>query len=83
MQGAPFAIRRFAGEVPAGTPPKKLPPKPNRAKEKNDEHDFKGAHDGCLAGGRFILSTGDQCGRDTREENIFAMVEVCKTYGKY
>jgi uroporphyrinogen decarboxylase len=26
--------------------------------------------------GGFVLSTGDQCGRDTPDENIFAMVEV-------
>lgn len=41
------------------------------------------AIDDAGAGGRFILSTGDQCGRDTPEENIFAMVDVCKNYGKY
>ena len=34
-------------------------------------------------GGGFILSTGDQCGRDTPDENIFKMVEVCKEYGRY
>jgi uroporphyrinogen decarboxylase len=34
-------------------------------------------------GGGFLLSTGDQCGRDTPDQNIFAMVEVCKTYGRY
>ncbi|MGE5680715.1 MAG: uroporphyrinogen decarboxylase family protein [Bacillota bacterium] len=33
--------------------------------------------------GGFILSTGDQCGRDTPEANIFKMVETAKTYGKY
>ena len=33
--------------------------------------------------GGFILSTGDQCGRDTPEENIFKLVEVCKKYGNY
>jgi len=33
--------------------------------------------------GGFILSTGDQCGRDTPDENIFAMIEVAKTYGRY
>jgi hypothetical protein len=32
---------------------------------------------------RYGLSTGDQCGRDTPEENIFKLVEVAKTYGKY
>ena len=34
-------------------------------------------------GGRFILSTGDQCGRDTPDENLFAMIETARTYGKY
>jgi uroporphyrinogen decarboxylase len=33
--------------------------------------------------GGFILSTGDQCGRDTPDENIFKLVEVAKTYGGY
>ncbi len=41
------------------------------------------AIDDAGAGGGFILSTGDQCGRDTPDENIFAMVEVCRTYGVY
>jgi uroporphyrinogen decarboxylase len=35
------------------------------------------------AGGRFILSTGDQCGRDTPFENLHAMVETARTYGRY
>jgi len=34
-------------------------------------------------GGRFILSTGDQCGRNTPDENIFKLVEVCEKYGRY
>jgi uroporphyrinogen decarboxylase len=34
-------------------------------------------------GGRFILSTGDQCGRDTPDENLFAMVEAVEEYGGY
>lgn len=34
-------------------------------------------------GGRFILSTGDQCGRDTPYENIFAMIEAVEKYGRY
>jgi uroporphyrinogen decarboxylase len=34
-------------------------------------------------GGGFILGTGDQCGRDTPEENIFRLVEVCKKHGVY
>jgi len=33
--------------------------------------------------GGFILSTGDQCGRDTPEENLFALVETAKQYGVY
>jgi uroporphyrinogen decarboxylase len=34
-------------------------------------------------GGGFILSTGDQCGRDTPDANIFKLVEVAKTDGRY
>jgi len=41
------------------------------------------AIDDAAKGGRFILSTGDQCGRDTPEENLRAMVEIARTYGKY
>lgn len=37
----------------------------------------------AAAGGGFILSTGDQCGRDTPDENIFKLVEVCEEYGCY
>ncbi len=37
----------------------------------------------AAAGGGFILSTGDQCGRDTPEENIRAMVETAREYGRY
>jgi uroporphyrinogen decarboxylase len=43
----------------------------------------KRAIDDAAKGGGFILSTGDQCGRDTPDENIFAMVETARTYGKY
>lgn len=43
----------------------------------------KKAIDDAAAGGGFILSTGDQCGRDTPDENIFAMVETAGTYGRY
>ncbi len=39
--------------------------------------------DDCAAGGGFVLSTGDQCGRDTPDANLFKLVEVAKTYGKY
>jgi uroporphyrinogen decarboxylase len=31
-------------------------------------------------GGGFILSTGDQCGRDTPDANILALVEVASEY---
>ena len=41
------------------------------------------AIDDAAAGGRFILSTGDQCGRDTPDENVAAMVETARTYGRY
>jgi hypothetical protein len=35
------------------------------------------------AGGSFILSTGDQCGRDTPDANITAMVEAAERWGRY
>ncbi|MBN1555301.1 MAG: hypothetical protein JXA11_11190 [Phycisphaerae bacterium] len=41
------------------------------------------AIDDAGKGGGFILSTGDQCGRDTPDENLFAMVETAKTHGRY
>lgn len=43
----------------------------------------KKAIDDAGYNGGFILSTGDQCGRDTPDANIFKLVEVAKTYGKY
>ena len=43
----------------------------------------KYAIDVAAYGGKFILSTGDQCGRDTPDENLFAMIETARTYGKY
>ncbi len=43
----------------------------------------KRALDDAMEGGGFILSTGDQCGRDTPDENLFAMIETAKTYGRY
>ena len=43
----------------------------------------KAAIDAAAGGGRFILSTGDQCGRDTPDENIHAMIETARTYGRY
>ena len=41
------------------------------------------AIDDAADGGRFILSTGDQCGRDTPDANLFAMIETARTFGKY
>ena len=41
------------------------------------------AIDDAAAGGGFVLSTGDQCGRDTPDENLFIMVETARTYGRY
>jgi uroporphyrinogen decarboxylase len=43
----------------------------------------KKAIDDAGAGGGFVLSTGDQCGRDTPDENLFAMVETARRYGTY
>jgi uroporphyrinogen decarboxylase len=39
--------------------------------------------DDCAAGGGFVLSTGDQCGRDTPDANLFKLSEVAQTYGRY
>jgi len=47
------------------------------------ERESKKAIDAAGAGGGFVLSTGDQCGRDTPDENIFKMIEVGRTYGVY
>lgn len=33
--------------------------------------------------GGFILSTGDQCGRDTPDANIRAMIETVQEFGTY
>ncbi|MFH1074835.1 MAG: uroporphyrinogen decarboxylase family protein [Candidatus Firestonebacteria bacterium] len=41
------------------------------------------AIDDAREGGMFILSTGDQCGRDTPFENLRIMVETARKYGKY
>lgn len=43
---------------------------------------LKAIRDGGEGGG-FVLSTGDQCGRDTPDENIFAMVRAAKEFGRY
>jgi len=41
------------------------------------------AIDAAGGGGGFILSTGDQCGRDTPYENIFRLIDVARSYGQY
>lgn len=41
------------------------------------------AIDDAAEGGRFILSTGDQCGRDTPFENLHAMIDTARCYGRY
>lgn len=47
------------------------------------EREARKCLDAAMEGGGYILSTGDQCGRDTPEENITRLVEVCEKYGKY
>jgi uroporphyrinogen decarboxylase len=41
----------------------------------------------CIAAaarnGGLVLSTGDQCGRDTPDENIFALVRAAREHGRY
>lgn len=39
--------------------------------------------DVAAEGGGYVLSTGDQCGRDTPDENLRTLVEVARTYGRY
>ncbi len=43
----------------------------------------RAAIDAAAEGGGFVLSTGDQCGRDTPFDNLYAMVETARTYGRY
>jgi uroporphyrinogen decarboxylase len=50
--------------------------------QKVDEACRKAIEDAGKDGG-FVLMTGDQCGRDTPEENLFAFVEAAKRYGQY
>jgi uroporphyrinogen decarboxylase len=54
-----------------------------KAKPEEVERVCKKAIDDAGENGGFILSTGDQLGRDTPEENIFKMIEVARKYGKY
>jgi uroporphyrinogen decarboxylase len=54
-----------------------------RATPEQVEEKAKRLIDDCAADGGFILSTGDQCGRDTPDANLFKLVEVARTYGHY
>lgn len=54
-----------------------------RGSSKDVERAAKQAIDDAAEGGGFILSTGDQCSRDTPNEHIFAMIEIARTYGRY
>ena len=54
-----------------------------RGSVKDVEKSCKQAIEDAGEAGGFILSTGDQCCRDTPDENIFKMIEVARTYGKY
>ena len=54
-----------------------------RATPEQVEEKAKRLIDDCAADGGFILSTGDQCGRDTPDANFFKLVEVARTYGRY
>ncbi len=47
------------------------------------EEAAKKAMDAAAIGGGFVLSTGDQCGRDTPDANIFRLVETARKYGRY
>ena len=54
-----------------------------RGSPEDVERAARKAIDDAAEGGGFTLSTGDQCGRDTPDENIFTMIEVARTYGRY
>jgi uroporphyrinogen decarboxylase len=54
-----------------------------RATPEQVEEKAKRLIDHCAADGGFILSTGDQCGRDTPDANLFKLVEVAREYGRY
>lgn len=47
------------------------------------EREAKWCIDVAAEGGGFVLATGDQVPRDTPEENILALIETAKRYGKY
>lgn len=54
-----------------------------RGSPRDVERVAKKCIDDTAENGGFILSTGDQCGRDTPDENIYKLVEVAETYGRY
>jgi uroporphyrinogen decarboxylase len=54
-----------------------------RATPEQVEEKAKRLIDDCAQGGGFVLSTGDQCGRDTPDANLFKLAEVAETYGAY
>jgi uroporphyrinogen decarboxylase len=47
------------------------------------EREARACLDAAMEGGGYILSTGDQCGTFTPDENITRLVEVCERYGRY
>ena len=47
------------------------------------EEESRKAIEAVGAGGGFILSTGDQCRRDTHDDNILAMVMAAEKFGRY
>ena len=53
------------------------------ASPKEVENASKQCVDAGKEGGGYVLSTGDQVGRDTPDENIFAMVRTARRHGKY
>jgi uroporphyrinogen decarboxylase len=52
----------------------------------SEEEVYAAARDAILAaapGGAFVLSTGDQCPRETPDENLFALHRAVADYGRY
>lgn len=52
-------------------------------KPEDIEREAKWCIDVAAEGGGFVLSTGDQCPRDTPDENIFTLVRTAREYGRY
>jgi uroporphyrinogen decarboxylase len=53
------------------------------AKPEEVEEKAKWCIDVAGENGGYVLSTGDQVGRDTPDENIFAMIRAARNHGKY